>query len=239
MGRRDHSIVVPMRRSAFRVVLMLWVGAMACADAADEDDVSALPSEAGMREDAAASAAHAGPVPEADATLGTGSDSGARDTGGSADSSLGAAPDASPLDASSLDATSLDASAPLDSGRDAGTPQDSALPDAAPPTDAASADAGSPGVRYVGRADVRAANEARFSWSGTGVVARFVGSSVSVKLTGGRDYTVVIDGMLRPKLVVSSGTTKIADNLSAGSHTVELYRRVQGGGEGGVGASLF
>jgi lysophospholipase L1-like esterase len=248
----SQEMVVPMRRYLARarnralrpwgLLLLSLLAVVACGG--DEDETPVLPGDAGVLEDAAWPAADVGAASERDA----GRPVGSADGGGGAASDAGHAtslPDASALDAG----TTADASASLDGGRDASATDDAGAMlldggvdaesvDAAA-VDAAAPDAGAPGVRYVGRVDVRAANDARFSWSGTGVVARFVGSSLSVKLTGGRDYTVLIDGILRPKLVVASGTTKIADNLSTGAHTVELYRRVQGGGEGGVGASLF
>lgn len=84
------------------------------------------------------------------------------------------------------------------------------------------------GVRYVGRVDLADARGGKFAWSGSGVVARFSGTSLSVKLNGGQEYSVVIDGMLRPsKLTIQSGETPIESNLSNGEHTVELYRRTE------------
>ncbi|MFO7177790.1 MAG: SGNH/GDSL hydrolase family protein [Pseudomonadota bacterium] len=84
-----------------------------------------------------------------------------------------------------------------------------------------------PGVRFVGRVDTTDPSAARFAWSGTGVVARFSGTSVGVRLEGGQQYTVVIDGTVRPKLVPSNGLTQVAMGLAAGEHTVELYRRTE------------
>ena len=86
-----------------------------------------------------------------------------------------------------------------------------------------------PAVRYVGRVDLTDARGGKFAWSGSGVVARFSGTSLAVKLSGGQEYTVVIDGMLRPaKLTIQSGETPIESNLANGEHTVELYRRTEG-----------
>ncbi|HLV67799.1 MAG TPA: SGNH/GDSL hydrolase family protein [Polyangiaceae bacterium] len=84
-----------------------------------------------------------------------------------------------------------------------------------------------PGVRFVGRVDTTDAAGPRFAWSGTGIVARFSGTSVGVRLEGGQQYSVVIDGMVRPKLVPTSGVTPVASGLAAGEHTIELYRRTE------------
>jgi lysophospholipase L1-like esterase len=119
-------------------------------------------------------------------------------------------------------------------GRDEtdGGPAHDASADAASngPARDASVDAasnGPPAVRYVGRVDLSDAKGGKFSWSGTGVIARFSGSALSVSLTGGQEYTVLIDGALRPKLAPKSGLNLIANDLSAGTHTVELYRRTE------------
>lgn len=82
-------------------------------------------------------------------------------------------------------------------------------------------------VRYVGRVDTSDPTVARFAWSGTGVVARFSGTSVRVKLGGAAEYTVLIDGQLRPKLVSTGGTHVLAEGLPPGVHQVELYRRTE------------
>jgi hypothetical protein len=97
--------------------------------------------------------------------------------------------------------------------------------DAAPDGDARDV-AAAPAVRFVGRIDRSDPKGPRFAWSGSGVVAAFTGTSVGVKLGGGQQYTVVLDGVVRPKLVpTSAATTMIASGLSSGAHVVELYRR--------------
>jgi lysophospholipase L1-like esterase len=88
-------------------------------------------------------------------------------------------------------------------------------------------DDGPAAVRYVGRVDLSDALGGKFAWSGSGVVARFMGASVAVKLTGGQEYTVLIDGMLQPKLAPTGGSTPIASGLASGAHTIELYRRTE------------
>jgi lysophospholipase L1-like esterase len=89
-----------------------------------------------------------------------------------------------------------------------------------------------PGVRFIGRVDLGGASGfdgagARFAWSGAGVVARFSGSQVSVRLAGGQQYTVLLDGMLQPKLTPTGGLDVLASGLPLGEHTVELYRRTE------------
>ena len=85
-----------------------------------------------------------------------------------------------------------------------------------------------PAVRFVGRFDTRDAAGPRFAWSGSGIIARFRGTSVGVRLTGDQQYSVVLDGTLRPmKLVSGSNVTSIANGLDEGEHVVELYRRTE------------
>ena len=140
--------------------------------------------------------------------------------------------DAPEDDADVLDPGSSEAGAPGEgggssSGNDGGTPIDSGS-DAGAGTDSdVGAAGGPPAVRYVGRVDLSDALGGKFAWSGSGVVARFTGSSISVKLSGGQEYTVLIDGMLRPKLTPGNGTTLIANDLASGGHTIELYRRTE------------
>jgi lysophospholipase L1-like esterase len=93
--------------------------------------------------------------------------------------------------------------------------------------DAGALPEGTPGVRFVGRVDTSEAAGALFAWSGTGVVARFTGSSLGVRLTGGQQYTVLIDGQVGPKLTSTGGSDSLATGLAAGEHQVELYRRTE------------
>src|SRR5215471_951552 len=65
-----------------------------------------------------------------------------------------------------------------------------------------------PRVRYVGRVDTSDPAGGRFAWSGSGVVARFSGTSLGVRLFGGH-YTVLIDGVVGPKLVPTSGVNSL------------------------------
>jgi len=84
-----------------------------------------------------------------------------------------------------------------------------------------------PGLKFVGRVEVAGADDASFAWSGSGVIANFSGSSVGVRLAGGQQYTVLIDGMLQPKLTSTGGLDALASGLAAGPHTVEIYRRTE------------
>src|SRR5687768_16197828 len=79
------------------------------------------------------------------------------------------------------------------------------------------------------------ASNVRFAWSGSGVVARFSGTSLSVRLDGGQQYTVLIDGQLQPKLIPSTPTSVLASDLAEGTHVVEIYRRT----EANQGESIF
>jgi Carbohydrate esterase 2 N-terminal/GDSL-like Lipase/Acylhydrolase family len=100
---------------------------------------------------------------------------------------------------------------------------------AAPRADAGSVPVvpGAPGVRFVGRVDTSEPDVASFAWSGTGVIARFSGTSLGVRLEGGQQYTVLIDGQLGPKLTSTGGVDSLATGLAAGEHQVELYRRTE------------
>lgn len=91
------------------------------------------------------------------------------------------------------------------------------------------------GVRFVGRVETSEPENVRFAWSGTGVVARFSGTEVAVRLGGGQQYTVVIDGKVGDKLVSTGVAQTLATGLDAGEHVVELYRRT----EASQGVSVF
>jgi hypothetical protein len=122
------------------------------------------------------------------------------------------------------------AGAPADAAVDVAADAPGERGDAASAPDAADAgDApGTPGVRFVGRIDRGDPKGPRFAWSGTGLVAAFDGTSVGVRLGGGQQYAVVLDGVVRPKLVpASTATTMIASGLPSGPHVVELYRRTE------------
>jgi hypothetical protein len=109
--------------------------------------------------------------------------------------------------------------APVASGSAGAISAGGASPDAMVP--------GEPGVRFVGRVDTSDAAGARFAWSGTGIVARFSGTELAVRMNGAQQYTVLIDGELQPKLTTSGGADVLASGLSNGEHEVEIYRRTE------------
>ena len=92
-----------------------------------------------------------------------------------------------------------------------------------------------PGVRFVGRVDLRNPDEPSFAWSGTGFVVRFSGTELAVRLGGGQQYTVVVDGVVGPTLISSGGADTVASDLAPGEHLVEIYRRT----EAHLGESTF
>lgn len=89
---------------------------------------------------------------------------------------------------------------------------------------------GEPEIRFVGRF-VRDGSRAAFAWSGSGILAAFEGTEVSIQLDdgGSNQFTVVLDGELRPVLKVQSGSHSyvLAEGLTAGRHEVEVYRRTE------------
>lgn len=82
-------------------------------------------------------------------------------------------------------------------------------------------------VRFVGRVDFTDPMKPMFAWSGTGVTARFEGTSVRVHLSGSQYYTVILDGQIKMASALISGVVLLADRLDAGVHTIELYRRTE------------
>jgi lysophospholipase L1-like esterase len=113
-------------------------------------------------------------------------------------------------------------------------------PGGASPDDAG-ADAGAPpavgvvaaGVRWFGRVDISNEAQPRFAWSGTGFVARFSGTSLTAELaeTGnGHFFKAVVDGAPQAPFIAVLGqaTYPLASGLSPGTHTVELYRQMEG-----------
>ncbi len=94
------------------------------------------------------------------------------------------------------------------------------------------------GVRLVGRYDGCVEGAARMSWSGSGFVARFAGTGLSMTVDDSANYyTVVVDGVVGEPLVTSDGeaTYELAADLDDGNHRVEVYRRT----EASQGAALL
>jgi lysophospholipase L1-like esterase len=89
------------------------------------------------------------------------------------------------------------------------------------------------GVRWVGRVDTTNADQPRFAWSGTGFVARFSGTSLTMQLavTGPvQIFKAVVDGAPQPTFNANNAQTMypLASGLAAGVHTVEVYRQTEG-----------
>lgn len=105
-----------------------------------------------------------------------------------------------------------------------------AMPDCAPPVDL--------GVRLIGRYDGCSPSGVRMAWSGTGFVARFEGTGLSMTQSGSAvQYTVLIDSVIQPVLKTQSGEQdyELASGLEPGEHVVEVYRR----GEASFGATTL
>ncbi len=126
------------------------------------------------------------------------------------------------------------------SGGGSGTPgTGGAAGDAGPDAGGAVPPAGvvAGGVRWFGRVDTANAAGPRFSWSGTGFIARLSGTGLSADLsltTSTEPYLfkAVVDGAPQPAFTVAPGaapaTYQLATGLPAGTHTVELYRQTEG-----------
>jgi lysophospholipase L1-like esterase len=91
---------------------------------------------------------------------------------------------------------------------------------------------GPAGVRLVGRFDTTDATRPSFSWSGSAMVARFQGTSATLRIDGSpNQFTVVVDGNVASQILkVVSGTSQytIATGLSAGTHDVVVWKRTEG-----------
>jgi hypothetical protein len=144
----------------------------------------------------------------------------ATDAGEHAGTGAGPSVGGSTIDASGAAGTAAPPDAPAEGTSDAPADRSDGAADAV--------EAGAPAVRFVGRIDRTDPKGPRFAWSGSGLVAAFDGTSIGVKLGGGQQYTVVLDGVVRPKLVpTSTATTPIASGLPSGRHVVEIYRRTE------------
>ncbi len=88
------------------------------------------------------------------------------------------------------------------------------------------------GVRWIGRVDAGDPARPRFSWSGTGFVARFQGTSLTAQLgnEGQFIFKAVVDGAPQPAFTSMAGAGRyaLATGLPAGEHTVALYRQTEG-----------
>jgi lysophospholipase L1-like esterase len=91
------------------------------------------------------------------------------------------------------------------------------------------------GVRWLGRVDTTSnPAQPRFTWSGTGFVARFTGTSLTAELsiTGAAQiFKAVVDGAPQAPFTARTGqaTYPLATGLdAAATHTVEVYRQTEG-----------
>jgi len=89
------------------------------------------------------------------------------------------------------------------------------------------------GVRWFGRVDTTNPDQPRFSWSGTGFIARFNGTSLAAQLTisgSSQIFKAVVDDAPQAAMTGTAGqaTYMLASGLPAGVHTVELYRQTEG-----------
>jgi len=89
------------------------------------------------------------------------------------------------------------------------------------------------GVRWFGRVDTTNPDQPRFSWSGTGFIARFNGTSLAAQLTisgSSQIFKAVVDDAPQAAMTgtVGQATYMLASGLPAGVHTVELYRQTEG-----------
>ena len=124
--------------------------------------------------------------------------------------------------------------------RDAGSPVDgNGAPDTGSPVDANNpvpppAGVVAAGVRWLGRVDMTSMPRSpRFSWSGSGFVAQFSGTSLTTQLTPRarrQIFKAVVDGAPQAAFTATRGqpTYTLASGLAAGTHTVEVYRQTEG-----------
>ena len=105
-------------------------------------------------------------------------------------------------------------------------------------TSSSGGSSGPAGVRWIGRVDASNSTSVKFAWSGTGFVANVQGTKISVKLqseSSAAFFQPVIDGTVGQRFQVAAGsaqTVVLGNNLSAGTHKVELYRETEGSGYG-------
>ena len=90
-------------------------------------------------------------------------------------------------------------------------------------------------VRFSGRIGTSDAGRPEMYWPGTSIDAVFEGTSLAVVLndeTGKPYYNVVIDGNDASPVVLDMEpgrhTYTVASNLTAGTHSVKLFRRTEG-----------
>ncbi len=100
-------------------------------------------------------------------------------------------------------------------------------------SDSSAADAPTPdpAIHFVGRHESSGPGQARFGWSGTGLVARFDGTALRVRMDNPQGaYTVVVDDAVQTPLETTAGfqTYTLASGLAPGEHVVQMLRRAEG-----------
>jgi lysophospholipase L1-like esterase len=90
--------------------------------------------------------------------------------------------------------------------------------------------ADNPGIQYIGRFDFADPKKPRCDWPGSSIQARFTGTTITVKISGGtNDFNVIIDGQWKSKLTVDGKTSQVAAaGLAEGTHTLLLTKRTEG-----------
>ena len=101
-------------------------------------------------------------------------------------------------------------------------------------------DADNAQLQYTGRIDFADAKAPFISWPGTIVKANFTGTSLSIIMNderGANYFNVMIDGNTQYPYVLEckkgEQTYKVGYDLEPGNHSVEIYKRTEGG-EGGT-----
>lgn len=99
-----------------------------------------------------------------------------------------------------------------------------------------------PHIQYEGRIGDKSGEAAELSWSGSTARIRFEGTGIKALLkdyNGQNYFNVILDGAVHHKIKIDSSKHwyTLAENLVAGEHTVELFKRTQINKEYNRGAS--
>ncbi len=106
-----------------------------------------------------------------------------------------------------------------------------------------------PDILYFGRVDCSTPTAPAFAWPGVSIRMQFEGTGVDLMLTDSGNaaevnyYDVIIDGGTPTDLQMMPGaqTYQLARNLASGTHTVEVFKRIESapGGAADVGKGVF